>query len=539
MFSGGEYHRQDLTDKQLSHLNLKKKAFVDGEQIPIGLDIFTDRTGKNVEHTGFSDLNIEDNVYTAKKEISNYISELFMKLMLNESEILFLFMIANICYHEVMGKDSGNENMLIKGGVVLSIFREKMFKYATEKYKEMNDTQKDVCKDYVDLFKPKIADLDLICPVPDSWKSEERLAVGFKIYRCFGSYFKTDGLITKISKEFCERPEILNFLKVRDDGDEERDTIRKHILDAMGVQDEQLLKTAEFNMEPAPSYSTYTRHLEGFNTESYRIDPEGPEMILTCGCVEGITLVTSKQKPILFDLSKIVMNFKITLEGSAACKQNAITVKVGLIDIPFQNASTIESKHSVDIPLVFKREELNTIKSHLYKEKQMKNEVHMITVDYAVNHDIRDMLYKRNFFVFEDTKYEKRLRRDILYNALLIFKKTDINRARTELKDLQDKLSFILECAEKHITADKEWLKCIEKESGRTKLNSGLYKHIITSIHDMTEILLKDDKKRPTYINVNKYTDKLRVYLDTLVFEVAFIYKLFGECGDMLRGACL
>ena len=245
----------------------------------------------------------------------------------------------------------------------------------------MDQEKQDLCQEFIEETKSKVADLDVIVPYPDEWenKNEKILALGYNVYKKFGSYFKTDGLISKLANEFVKQQEVLDILKIRLEGEdtEERNYIREQIMLSLGIDKND--KTLEFDIEPTGSFSSYTRQLEDFFSESYKIDPEGKEMLLTCACVEGIVMPTSKITPLVFNLCRIIMNFKIT------CKEKGkeAKIKLTLVDMPFESYSNLKHSTEYEVNTKLSREEMNTIKENLYKDKLIENKIHTISINTA------------------------------------------------------------------------------------------------------------------------------------------------------------
>lgn len=499
----GDVKRSYLSSKQLNTIKqkrlLKKRKFIDDKQVPTGVVGWV--------HTGFSDLSKEDESYKAKKAVGDTLTELFFKTMFNKDDIFFLYMTINAIFKSI----GGVGNILIKGGAVLSIFRESLSVTETE-------ITQDLCKEFIEDLKPKIADLDVIVPYPDEWvgSNEKVLDIGYKVYKKFNEYWEP--IMNRLAKSFMENEEVLKLLKVQlEDTNSE---FRKNLLLAMKIGADH--KNLDFNIKTTKAFSTYTRQLEDFYSESYKQETEG-ESFISCGLVEGIVMPTSMITPLVFDLCRIILNFNISCEG----RSESINVKLGFVDMPFQRYSTIKDSNTFGVQVELRENDMNELKKNLYRDKLLDGNVHTITVNHAVNEDIRDMLYRRNYFVFEDTKYEKRLRRDILYNALLLYKKAGVNRVKHELGAFRDSLISINECLE-----DKHWLKCLHTKATNAKLPSRLYQHIMDSIKSMSGILLG---KLPEYLCnapslVEEYKDELRTFVDRVSIDADYTHRLFTHC---------
>lgn len=502
----GEVRREYVPEKHMKNINSIPRAFnKEGKQIPTGVKGWT--------HTGFSKLDREDLGYNARKTLGDIMTNLFFENLFNESEVFFFYMLLNKCHKEI----HPSSNILIKGGVVLSLFRNAL--HEAFKLKLKDGSVGEHCSIYIEETKPNVSDLDVIVPHPDKWANDAILDMGYQLYKKFNEYMSKDGLDKKLAKMFIDKINIF-----------EKDDVLEHLMVAMKFKPDDVVDVDMFKLELNPSQSSYSRQLKDFYSESYKREDDEPSL-LTCSCVEGVVMPTSKIAPLVFNLCKILLNLKITYG-----EEKSINIKMSLIDMSFQGHSVIGSGTATKMTVKTSIDEIGQMIAPGGVLPPQSQVVHTITINQAVNEDIRDMLYRRNNFIFEDTKYEKRLRRDIFYNTLLLYNKVGIKRTRRELKAFMKALEFIDICimGSRRTGGSRKWLKCLAEESikARDGLPSSVFTHILDSINSMATTLMLPKDEAPKYLEQVKdqYEEDLRTTLDRILIDVGFGLKLVTEC---------
>ena len=510
--------REYVTEKQLEVIKNKLKTKLEGNKFH-GLEKFTSLTGMNVECHSLGNVRESDDQYVLKKDLSNHFTDVFFKRFLTRDENFFLYSVLNTAFRERSGLNPP-QNLIVKGSAALSLYTSKIYDKVVESYHKLDEEQQGICREVVETIKPTSSDLDLAMPFPDTMTDTESImAMGLRTYKQFAFYMKHNDLIRNLITDFCNS----EYTK---EGFNDT-TILDHLRKLFNIDPDIDINADSFYLATSVGNSLYTRLMNDFETECYKLDL--PNMMMSFKAVEGIVQPTTMINPFIVTLVQIIMNVKVVYKETG----RYIKLKLPIIDL----AAVPESSIGNDVtkykcPVNLTRPELQAAKKHMIARGVYDCNIYAITADHAINADIRSMLYERNHFIWEDDKVPKRLMRDVFYNILLLQQSEGVNVAKTEAEAFYNCINNIYKTCNITDTDTTKWLTCMQSSTCKTKL----FQHIIEKINSMAHILnhSKGDDLLPYYIRqfglYDQYIEEFKDFIETLRFTANFVHIAFTQC---------
>ena len=455
----------DGISKEYARTNTIRKS-------PGTINTFTSLTNIGVKEKNIKNMS-DSEKYFLTHAISDYFTDIFYKQFLTKKQSVEIYTALNKAFNEVVKEKPfntmNNPNLIIKGSSALSLYTENFYRNSKNVYDDMDYKNRVACDEVMEVVKPKSADLDLSMPYPDEIDDKETIiSLGILTFKKFISY----GLLDKYLERFTDFHAVKNVLSATGDHSEDESAIREKIADLFNDH-----KPNDYELQSKLGKAHYTRMLRNNRAEVYELDYE--EKLVSFRITESVMFPTTMIPSLILDLMRIHISFNIINKDTDKSK----SIKLNIIDL----SGYPESK-------------IGNITSYISNIKtDYGDEIHSITMSKAIEEDINDMLYRRNYFVWEDSKYKKRVKRELFYRTL-----------KTALVDMEEAMDDIKKLKDMQMVDN--------------------FKHIVENVR-MMKFRLKNDI--PEYVNkydlLDEYKNNYKEYKQFLKDTCDWVISMF-EC---------